>query len=269
MKPPFVLRRMIEYCSRHVCFTRRLPARFGSLRLRLSPGASLIYYLGLNRPNFNDLYDFAEHYVQPGQTVWDVGGNMGVFSFAAAARARTSGRVLCLEPDLWSVRLLKRSCAYNRGLAAPVDVVPVAASDNLALEWFNIPERSRAASHLALAGGAGEEITGAVREQHLVPTVTLDWLAGYYPPPQVIKIDVDSCEYRVLTGGRALLEQHHPIIFTEVYERNADAVSAYLHALGYTLYDFTRGEAGKKIIARASYNTLALPPVSPDPTRSE
>jgi FkbM family methyltransferase len=212
---------------------------------------------------------FAEHYVQPGQTVWDVGGNMGVFSFAAAARARTSGRVLCLEPDLWSMRQLKRSCAYNRGRAAPVDVLPVAVSDRLTLEWLNIPERSRAASHLALAGGAGDEITGAVRERHLIPTVTLDWLAEHYPVPQVIKIDVDGGEYRVLTGGRALLQRHHPIILTEVYDRNADAVSAYLHDLGYTLYDFTRGESEKKVIARADYNTLALPSASPDPTRSE
>jgi FkbM family methyltransferase len=259
MSLPFLLRRMTEHCSRHVYFDRRLPVRFGALCLRVSPGASLIYYRGLNRPNFNDLYDFAEYYVRPGQTIWDVGGNMGVFSFSAAARAMIAGRVLCLEPDLWSVRLLKRSCAYNLGRAAPVDVLPVAVSDRLALEWLNIPERSRAAAHLALADGAGHDITGAIRERHLIPTVTLDWLAEHYPVPQVIKIDVDGSEHRVLTGGRALLQRYHPIILAEVHERNADAVSACLHDLGYTLYDFTQGEAGKKVIKRASYNTLALP----------
>jgi len=263
MNAPFVLRRMLEYCSRHIYFTRRLPARFGSLRLRLSPGASLVYYRGLNQPNFTDLYDFAEHYVQPGQTVWDVGGNMGVFSFAAAARAQASGRILCLEPDLWSVRLLKRSCTYNRNRAAPVDVLPVAASDRLALEWLNIPERGRAGSHLAQAGGVSDDITGAVREQHLTPTVTLDWLAEHYPVPQVVKIDADGSEFRVLAGAHTLLQRHHPIILTEVYDRNADAVSAFLHDLGYALYDFNRGETGKKPIARADYNTLALPSASP------
>ena len=54
----FPLRRCLEYCSRHVVFTRRLPRRFGSLPLMVSPAASLIYYRGLNRPNFDDLYDF-------------------------------------------------------------------------------------------------------------------------------------------------------------------------------------------------------------------
>ena len=254
------LRRLAERCSRRLHLTRRLPARFGALRLRISPGASLTYYRGLRQRSFHDLYDFAEGYVQPGQTVWDVGPNMGVFAFAAAARAQIAGRVLCLEPDLWSVNLLLRSCRYNRGRAAPVDVLPVAVSDDLRLEWLNIPERCRAATHLASSGGgAGEEITGAVREQHLVPSVTLDWLADRYPLPQVIKIDVDGSEYRVLTGGRTLLRQHRPILLTEVYERNADTVSTLLHELGYALFDYNNCEAGKRPISRAVYNTLALP----------
>ena len=254
------LRRMAERGSRQINFTRRLPARFGALRLRVSPGASLTYYRGLRQPSFRELYDFAEGYVQPGQTVWDIGCNMGVFAFAAAARAQSAGRVLCLEPDLWSVNLLQRSCRYNLGRAAFVDVLPVAVSDELGLEWLNIPERCRAATHLASSGGgAGVEITGTVREQHLVPTVTLDWLAHRYPIPQVIKIDVDGSECRVLEGGRTLLRQHRPVLLTEVYERNADAVSALLHELGYALFDYDHGEASKRAITRAAYNTLALP----------
>lgn len=259
LKPAFALRRLLEYFSRHVYFDRRLPARFGALRLRVSPGASLVYYRGLRQSNFDDLYDFAAHHVHPGHTVWDVGGNMGVFSFAAAARAGTSGKVLCLEPDLWSARLLRRSCAYNRNLAATVDVLPVAASDELTLAWLNIPERGRAATHLAVAGGAGEDMTGQVRERHLIPTVSLDWLARHYAPPHAVKIDVDGAELRVLEGAQELLAQHRPAILTEVYERNADAVSGYLHGLGYTLYDYTQGEARKSRIARAVYHTLALP----------
>lgn len=255
----FRLRRLAERFSRHVYFDRRLPVRFGSLRLRVSPGASLIYYRLLPSSHFIDLYSFAEHYVQPGHCVWDVGGNMGVFSFAAAARAGLSGRVLCLEPDLWSLRLLKRSCDYNRGLAAPVHLLPLAVSDRLALEWLNIPERSRAATHLQRAGGAGVSITGGVRGQCLVPTVTLDWLSQHYAAPQVIKIDVDGAERSVLEGGRALLENSRPVILTEVYERNADTVSDYLHKLGYTLFDFSAGTTDQKEIARAAYNTLALP----------
>lgn len=259
-KMPFWFRRLAERVSREVTFDRRLPKRFGSLRMRLSPGASLIYWAGLNRPNFQDIYDFVSHHVKPGDVVWDIGGNIGVFSFSAAAVATTTGRVLCVEPDLWSVRLLKQTCRYNAGLAAPVEVLPVAISDQLSLEWLHIAERSRAASHLAKAeGGSGQEITGGVRERHLTPVFTLDWLADHYPLPDVLKIDVDGSEYRVLTGGVAMLKKKRPVLILEVYERNADAVTALLAELNYDLFNYDNGEALKTPISRTAYNTLALP----------
>jgi FkbM family methyltransferase len=261
MRIPASIRRLAEYCSRHVFFTRRLPRRFGSLRLRVSPGASLIYYRGLQQPNFDDLYDFAQHHVQSSHTVWDVGSNMGVLSFAAAARAGPAGRVLCIEPDLWSARLLLASQRMNRGLCAPLEVLAVAISDTASLARLQIPERSRAAAHLEITdGGSGGDITGGVREQFLVSTVTLDWLAAQYPPPDVLKIDVDGNEARVLRGGLALLREKRPVILTEVYERNADEVTALLHSLGYKLYDYSHGEQGKVLLTRTAYNTLALPP---------
>lgn len=254
-----VLRRTLEKVSRHVYFTRRLPARFNRLRLRISPSASLKYWKGFEQPGFNDIYDFVENYVKPGFVVWDVGANVGLFAFSAASRAQREGRVLCLEPDHWSVSLLKRSCAYNRGLAAPVDILPMAVSDALSIEWLNVPNRSRAATHLDLAGGAGQDLVGGVREQHLVPTVTLDWVANYYPKPQIIKIDTDGAELRVLNGALSLLRECRPIIEIEVYERNADAVTEFLIKLGYVLYDYNDGESGKRRVERAVYNTLAIP----------
>lgn len=259
MRIPSAARRMMNLFSRHVNIDRRLPRRFGSLRLRVSPGASLIYYRGFPQQNFGDLFDFAEHYVHPGHTIWDVGSSMGVFSFSAAARAGPDGRVLSLEPDPWSASLLRRSCTYNRGRAARVDVASVAVSDRLSMEWLNVPENGRAATHLAEAGGAALEVRGPTREQHLVPTVTLEWLAEHYGAPNVLKIDVDGGELRALRGGEGLLRRCRPVILTEVYERNADAVSAFLHDLGYRLFDYTHFEAGKKLITRAEYNTLALP----------
>ena len=255
----FGLRRTLEYFSRHLYLTRQLPARFSSLRLRISPGASLGYYRGLRQRNLDDLYDFAEHHVRAGDTVWDVGSNMGIFAFAAAARAGTGGRVLCVEPDLWSVRLLRRSCAFNRGRAAPVDVLPAAVSGACTLEWLNIPERSRAATHLESAGGAGAELVGGIRERHLTPAVTLDWLAEKYPFPRVLKIDVDGAELGVLRGGGRLFGDHHPVLLIEVYERNADGVTAFLHEQGYALFDYSGGQAGRHAVDRAVYNTLALP----------
>ncbi len=250
---------MLERFSRHVYLTLRLPVEFSALRLRISPAASLSYYRGLRQKSLQDLYDFAAHYIIPGDTVWDVGSNMGVFAFSAAAKAGTGGRVLCVEPDLWSVGLLRKSCAYNHGLAARVDVLPAAASGRCTLDWLNIPERSRAATHLESAGGAGDELVGGVRERHLTPTVTLDWLSEHYPVPSVLKIDVDGAEFAVLSGAAKLISERMPTILIEVYERNATEVTRFLTERAYKLYDYSGGELTKQQVSRAVYNTLALP----------
>jgi FkbM family methyltransferase len=260
MKIPFSVRRVAERLSREVVLRRRLPERFGALPLFVSPGASMIYWRGLRLSAFDDLYDFAERYVRPGHTVWDIGSNVGLFAFSAAVRAGASGRVLCLEPDLWSVRLLRRSARLNVGRTASVDVLPVACGESLSIDWLQVPERSRASSHLAgNLDGADRSITGGVRERHLAPVLSLDWIAGQFPTPDVLKIDVDGGELHVLRGGKALLRAKRPIILTEVYERNADAVTALLHDLRYDLFQYERGEAGKASVARATYNTLAIP----------
>lgn len=260
MKIPFCVRRTAEYLSRNVVLKRRLPRQFGSLPIYVTPAASLIYWRGLRLSAFNDLYDFAENYVHAGDTVWDVGGNVGVFSFAAAARAGSQSQVYTFEPDPASIHLLKRSAKLNHGYAASVEIIPIAIGASIGLEWLHVPERSRAASHLAsTGGGAGPKITGLIRERHLTPMFTLDWLALHLPPPQVIKIDVDGAELGILQSARDMLQKHRPSMLVEVYERNADAVTALLHDLHYRLFRYENGEAGKCLVDRTTYNTLALP----------
>jgi FkbM family methyltransferase len=256
---PKSIRRITEFLSRRIVLNRKLPKRFGSLRLVVSPAASLSYYKMLTAGHWHDLYDFAETYVHPNAVVWDVGANMGIFTFSAAYRAGSGGKVLALEADEWSVGLLRRSVLQNVDHVGTVEILQVAISDSVSLQTFHVPERNRAASHLASAGGAGAEIVGGIREKHLVISVSLDWLAAQHSVPNVLKIDVDGAEMQVLLGGEKLIRAHRPIILLEVYERNADQVTKFLSDLGYSLFDFNSGMKGKSPVARAVYNTLALP----------
>jgi FkbM family methyltransferase len=256
---PTAVRRQLELLSRPLAFNRKLPARFGSLALHVSPGASLCYYKSLSAGHWKDLYDFAEYYVAPNAVVWDVGANMGVFTFSAAHRAGSGGKVLALEPDAWSVKLLRKSVVRNNDRGINVEILQVAVSEAVSLQILNIPERCRAASHLSTAGGAGAAMVGGIREQQLVMSVSLDWLAERHSIPDVLKIDVDGGELAVLLGGDRLLRQHRPIILIEVYERNATLVSKLFTELGYQLFDFNFGMTGRTRIDRAVYNTLALP----------
>ena len=146
--------------------------------------------------------------VRPGDTVWDIGANVGLFSFAAAVAAGPDGRVLSVEADTVLVGLLRRSAAAGTR-HAPVEVLPAAVAEECGVARFCIAKRNRSTSHL---DGFGTTQTGGIRATELVPTIALDWLASHFPPPDVIKIDVEGAEVGVLSGGPAVLRAHPRII---------------------------------------------------------
>ena len=116
------------------------------------------------------LFDWAEEFVSEGQVVWDVGANLGLFTFAAAYRAGPSGFVVAVEPDTFLVDLLRRTATAQKGLGAQTVVLPVAASGSIGIQTLCIPVRCRASNYLETAGGRSQ--TGGVRETVSVMTVT-------------------------------------------------------------------------------------------------
>ncbi len=254
-----ILRRCLERVSRHLVLRRRLPARFGGRRLWVTPGAALAYFRSLDSNRWNDLFDFAEHWIEPNDCVWDVGANLGVFAFAAAHRSGPGGNVLAIEPDPWLAELARRSGSEPMPAAAPVAVLCAAVAEENTLQMFVTTARARSGSHLASVAGSGDDLVGRAAATHPVVTITLDWLLRHQRGPDVLKIDVEGAELSVLRGAQNLLKKHRPKVLLEVYDQSADEVTRLLQAHGYQLFDFTAGQAGRRPVARAVYHTLALP----------
>jgi FkbM family methyltransferase len=258
-------RKAAERFSRGIVLKRRLPPEFHHLPIYVSPEASLRYWLRISQ--FDPmLYRMARELVKPGARVWDVGANVGLFSFCAAALAGPSGSVLAIEPDVWLVQLIHRSSwEWKRAQApaAPVSVVCAAISDHSQLSHLQISERSRAANHLSESRGS----TQADGSRYSQPTIAvpLDFLLDYFPAPKVLKIDAETHETRVLQGARRLLETVRPVIWCEVSPENSQAVFDILDPLDYVLYAAAATE--RVPLDRASWDTLAVPkPIAAKPT---
>jgi FkbM family methyltransferase len=249
------LRLALERASHRVVVRRRLPPPFDGARMYVSTEGGLRYLAHTMAKVDPALLQLAAEVVRRGDTVWDIGANLGLFSFAAAVMAGPQGRVLAVEADTDLVRLLHRSARASGTGPAPVEILPAAVSAELSVARFHIARRNRATSHLA---GYGSAMAGGVRTTRLVPTVTLDWLAERFPGPDVLKIDVEGAELAVLTGAARVLAGS-PAVICEVSGQNTAAVSDLLAGHGYALYDGDQEPGERAPLKAAPFNTLAQP----------
>jgi FkbM family methyltransferase len=251
------IRAFAERLSRRIVFRRRLPAAFGRLPIYVTPEAGLRYWSRMERVD-PVLYSMAEELVTPGSVVWDVGANVGLFSWCAAARAGQSGAVLAIEPDFWLAQLILRtSRGLDRGRygCAEVKVLCAAVSAANGISELEVAERARASNHLIEAAGSTQ--ASAVRYSQATVSLTLDYLLDYFPAPTVLKIDVETHEASALRGAKKILEKVRPTIWCEVARENSPEVTRLLTDAGYELYG---AETNPHLRAeRAWFHTLAVP----------
>jgi len=256
LEKPDYMPSIIERFSRTVVLRRRLPIQFGGRQIYVSPGSALRYWGRIDSVD-PKLLTNAGQLVRPNDVVWDVGANVGLFAFSAAAKAGAGGTVLAVEADAWLVNLLMRSTGVEdpKG-AAPVLVLSAAVSDVLGVASFHTASRGRASNHLA---GYGNSQTGGTRQIQPVLTVPMDWLLQYFPPPNLVKIDVEGAESLVLAGAERLLAQVRPRILCEVDSKSSEAVTMLLKKHRYIIEDADTDVSSRQPLDHAVWNTLATP----------
>jgi len=83
-------RRILKRLTKGMVLRRTLPQQFGGRQIFVTPESQLKYLLPGVRGLDPVLLSWAGEFVRPASTVWDVGANVGVFSFAAAGLGPTS-----------------------------------------------------------------------------------------------------------------------------------------------------------------------------------
>jgi FkbM family methyltransferase len=136
--------------------------------------------------------------IRPGDCVWDVGANVGLYSELFAAAAGTSGKVISFEPSHACVAILQERLR-DRASGAPWEIVPVALSDKDGEARLLVVDGDTAVgNHLVSCDEASTVPVQVVRGDSLV--------AAGYGVPAVVKIDVEGLEGEVLDGMGTVLE---------------------------------------------------------------
>ena len=173
--------------------------------------------------------------VRPGMTVVDVGANLGLYSVFLARQVGPAGRVVSFEPDPDLFALLRGNCAANA--VANVEAYNMAlgaAAGRMILSRLTLNSGD---NHL------GADPDGAFHRPIEVEVASLDSMMPSIRP-DLIKVDVQGWELKVLAGMESLLTRVRALgIFLEVCPKwlrragdGPEDLYDFLGALGFTLY---------------------------------
>jgi FkbM family methyltransferase len=182
--------------------------------------------------------------LKPGDTVVDIGANIGAHTLALASCVSPSGRVLAIEPTEYAYQKLQRLMQNNRPLSDIVKTRQVMLTSQTGSDLE--PELY---SSWALEEGQGpqhELHLGTSKSTRGAQTFTVDDLLREEGVTRVdlIKLDVDGWEMEVLGGAKKTLSTLKPAIVFEVApytleERghSAEALLGELSSYGYAFSD--------------------------------
>ncbi len=167
-----------------------------------------------------------EELIAPGDTVVDVGANIGEHTLRAAWRTGSAGRVFAFEPQPTVFATLVANIAEN-SFDDRVTPLSVAVSDRAGEGVLYLPVES-GNSGLAtlekLRPRISESATHAVETR--VRLVRLDdVLTEHRGPVSVVKVDVEGHERAALAGADRTISEFRPAVLFEV-DRNASTWSA-------------------------------------------
>jgi len=208
--------------------------------------------------------------VRPGDTVLDVGANIGAHTLPLARAAGPAGRVIAYEPTSFAFQKLLANIALNPDLASRI--VPVQAMLTGARSE-PVPPAVYSSWPLEAARDLHAEHRGRAMATDGARAITLDDHLRDLEVERVdlVKIDVDGFECSVLRGAKEALRRWRPVLVMEwapyIHKASGHRLEECLSVvrdLGYSFHDAESGQAlptdlslvGDRVGAGVSINVL-------------
>lgn len=166
--------------------------------------------------------------LKAGQTFYDVGAHAGFFTLVGCKAIGPQGRCVAFEPMPENVESIREQIAVNS--ISRCEVVQAAVADRGGETTFCFDASGSSMGHLADLGQQGNQIK--------VRTMTLDEAVNQFGPPDVLKLDVEGAEDKVIEGASKLLENRRPVWVIELHgPKQAGSVIKFLAQRGYAFFE--------------------------------
>lgn len=250
---------------------------YRELRFLLPAGQQFVYdqYLGQFKVNIDTTYPIEvematgsydlktsaiiRKFVAPGDTVMDIGANVGALTLMMAQVANR-GKVIAIEPGIATFNRLKANLDLNPALHDLVDAYQLGIADEPGTLYWQADANVPGNAGLFSQGGL------AVRVESLdqfVDQLSLERL-------NFVKIDVEGMELEVIKGGMEAIAKFRPLLYYETLEafrinRGFDIynqIFSLLKDLGYQQFAIAKNAQlfeVPNLDHLASPNTLAIP----------
>jgi FkbM family methyltransferase len=150
--------------------------------------------------------------IEPGEIVYDVGANIGVYTVLAAKRVGTGGKVYAFEPHGASfVRLLQNIVVNNLQDGVVASNIALDAEQGFfTFEYLHIDAGQSGSQLLSQDNVTSAEHPGEVSEMKYAASIDSLIASGGFERPDHVKIDVDGRELPILRGMTGLLSGINP-----------------------------------------------------------
>lgn len=155
-------------------------------------------------------------FLKEGSTFIDLGANIGWYSLIGSQLVGPSGHVYAVEPDAGNVALLQRNQILNGLSNIVINQCAVSDQDGI-VNFYNNPENYGDHSVASSTYQRCFDIDEKFAQPDQVACRTIDSLisADEFKKVDLIKIDIQGCECKALSGMKQSLQHHRPPILVE------------------------------------------------------
>ncbi len=246
LRHPKPLRFLVAQIFWRTGWGRRITFPLRSFRLHLHP-ANLAWQLWVDRHQRDADLDIIRSLLKPGDTMIDVGANVGFTVMEGARSVGENGVVHAIEPHPFIHRCLEENLSLNQFSSPQVQRYAVAVADATSELGAQFTDDRRDDMNFMVPKGSAHH-SGLNTESITVPVTTLDVLFPDLLRCDLLKIDVEGVELAVLRGASRLLKKTRQILI-EAGDPNsarhgftADDLLAYLESAGFEVRSLDQGE---------------------------